>query len=221
MGEIRFFHRSRLPNDREAHNNCGDCIIAGRDISRRYTTILRQVARTRADSALLQYPRCNKRTRLRPQHSRAAVTPFLRFSQSARAQINGSNKPVGLIVSRETIVRRYFSKWLPFPPLICLCYAATSPISSPFVRFTLVIPLSICISCTFPRYLHLVARSSEFRCTRYALSIAAHCAIILRTFSTVRIATRFFTCVQPIVTSHRHVSMSRDHRAIYLYERVT
>lgn len=35
-GEIRFFHRSRLPNDREAHNNRGDCIIAGRDISRRY-----------------------------------------------------------------------------------------------------------------------------------------------------------------------------------------
>lgn len=34
--EIRFFHRSRLPNDREAHNNRGDCIIAGRDISRRY-----------------------------------------------------------------------------------------------------------------------------------------------------------------------------------------
>jgi len=35
-GEIRFFHQSRLPNDREAHNNRGDCIIAGRDISRRY-----------------------------------------------------------------------------------------------------------------------------------------------------------------------------------------
>lgn len=97
-GEIRFFHRSWLLNDREAHNNHGDCIIAGRDISRRYTTILRQVAPTRADSALLQYPRCNKRTRLRPQRSRRS---FLRFLQSARAQINGANKPVGSIVGER------------------------------------------------------------------------------------------------------------------------
>lgn len=115
------------PTDREAYNNRGDCIIAGRDISRRYY----HSPASRADSALLQYPRCNKRSRLRPQRSRLPIADRSRCPQllaihpgaNKRREQTGRNRS---LQSRDNCMSFLWWFLFLFPFSICSLFAASS-----------------------------------------------------------------------------------------------